>query len=139
MVAGDVDLDLADVTFLDSSGLAVLLAARQGLHEKHHRMRVQNPSKPVVRVFELSGVLDVLMNGSQPKGDSGRAAAGEHGLPPRRAFVAVGSQPHRSLSAARHPKAARQGRRETQVSTARFRPCASEPLWWSHGRARSTS
>ena len=76
IAAGDVDLDLSDVTFLDSSGLVVLLAARQALHDKHHRLTVRNPSKRVLRVFELSGVLDVMMDGRQPTGDSGRAAEG---------------------------------------------------------------
>lgn len=70
---GDVDLDLSDVTFLDSSGLAVLLAARQELHDKHHRLTVRNPSKRVLRVLELSGTLDVLTDGRQADGDSGRA------------------------------------------------------------------
>jgi anti-sigma B factor antagonist len=73
---GDVDLDVSDVTFLDSSGLVVLLAARQGLHDKRHRLRVRNPSEPVLRVFELSGLLDVMMDGRQPSGDSARAAEG---------------------------------------------------------------
>ena len=70
---GDVDVDLSDVTFLDSSGLAALLTARQRLHDKHHRLRVRNPSKPVLRIFELSGVLDVMMNCQHPAGDSSRA------------------------------------------------------------------
>ena len=75
IASGDVDLDLSDVTFLDSSGLVVLLAARQGLHD-NHRLTVRNPSKRVLRVFELSGVLDVMMDGRQPTGDSGSAAEG---------------------------------------------------------------
>jgi anti-sigma B factor antagonist len=60
----DVDLDLSDVTFLDSTGLVVLLAARQQLHDKHHRLTVRNPSKRVLRVLELSGLLEVMMNGA---------------------------------------------------------------------------
>lgn len=57
---GDVDLDLSDVTFFDASGLAVLLAARQGLLERHHRLTVRNPSKPVLRVLELTGMDEVM-------------------------------------------------------------------------------
>ena len=71
---GDVDLDLSDVRSLNSSGLAALLAARQGLHDKHHRLTVRNPSKTVLRVYEASGVLDVMMDGRQRHGESGRAA-----------------------------------------------------------------
>jgi anti-sigma B factor antagonist len=70
---GDVDLDLSDVTFLDCSGLAVLRAARQGLHDKHHRLTVRNPSKPVLRILELSGVLDMMIDGQQSPSDSGSA------------------------------------------------------------------
>ena len=71
---GDADLDLSDVTFLDSSGLAVLLAARQQLHDKHRRLKVRNPSKPVLRTLELSGALDEMIDRQQPPGDSSRAA-----------------------------------------------------------------
>jgi anti-anti-sigma factor len=71
---GDVDLDLSDVTFLDCSGLAVLLAARQELKGEKHRLMVRNLSKPVLRLLELSGVLDVMMDARQPAGDSSRAA-----------------------------------------------------------------
>jgi len=73
---GDVDLDLSGVTFLDSRGLVALLHVRQALHDKQQRLKVRNPSKPVLRVFELSGVHDVMMDGQQPPGDSGRVAEG---------------------------------------------------------------
>jgi anti-sigma B factor antagonist len=73
---GDLDLDLCDVTFLDSRGLVALLAARQALHDKDQRLRVLNPSKPVLRVFELSGLLDVMMDERQPPGDARHAAEG---------------------------------------------------------------
>ena len=72
----NLDLDLSDVTFLDSSGLLVLLAVRQSLHDKHQRLNVANPSKPVLRVLELSGMLEVMMDGRQPPTDSSRAAEG---------------------------------------------------------------
>jgi anti-sigma B factor antagonist len=71
---GDVDLDLSEVTFLDSRGLVALLHARQALHDNHRRLRVRNPSKPVLRVFELSGVLNMMVDGRQPPADAGRAA-----------------------------------------------------------------
>ena len=74
---GDVHVDLADVTFLDSSGLAVLLAAHRWLHDNHqHRLTVRNPSKAVLRVFELSGVLHVMMDERQPPGRPDRADEG---------------------------------------------------------------
>jgi anti-anti-sigma factor len=57
---GDLKLDLAEVTFLDSSGLVVLLAARQRLHDTNRRLTVLHASRSVHRVFEVSGLLDVL-------------------------------------------------------------------------------
>jgi stage II sporulation protein AA (anti-sigma F factor antagonist) len=59
---GDVELECSDVSFLDSSGLAVLFAAHQQLRDTHHRLTVRNPSRPVLRVLELSGLLDVLID-----------------------------------------------------------------------------
>ena len=72
----DLDLDLTEVTFFGSTGLVVLLHARQALYEKHLRLRVLNPSKTVLRVFELSGLLEVLMDEPHPPGPSRRAAEG---------------------------------------------------------------
>jgi len=57
---GNLEIDLSGVTFLDSSGLLVLLAARQGLHDTSRRLTVLNPSRAVHRVFELSGLIEVL-------------------------------------------------------------------------------
>ena len=37
-----------------------LLAARQGLHDTNRRLTVLNPSRAVHRVFELSGLIEVL-------------------------------------------------------------------------------
>jgi anti-sigma B factor antagonist len=72
----DLDLDLSEVTFFGSTGLVVLLHARQALHEKHRRLRVLNPSEIALRVFELSGVLEVLMDEPHPPSESRRAAEG---------------------------------------------------------------
>jgi anti-anti-sigma factor len=57
---GDVVVDLVDVTFLDSTGLVVLLAAHQQLEAQARRLVVRNPSRFVNRVLELSGAADVL-------------------------------------------------------------------------------
>jgi anti-anti-sigma factor len=72
--SGDVDLDLSEVTFLDSRGLLALLHVRLALHDNHQRLKVRSPSHPVRRVFELSGVLDMMMDEGQPPGGSGHAA-----------------------------------------------------------------
>ena len=58
--AGHVTLDLAEVTFLDSSGLMVVVTAHRRLRAEDRRLIVRNPPKLVDRVFDLSGVGDVL-------------------------------------------------------------------------------
>jgi anti-anti-sigma factor len=69
---GNIDVDLSDVAFLDSSGLAVLLAAHQAACDEHRRLTVRHPSKPVLRVLQVSGTVSVLMDGGKPRtGSSG--------------------------------------------------------------------
>lgn len=58
--AGTVTLDLTDVTFIDSTGLVAILAARQRIVEAGRQLKVRNPSRPVQRVLELSGAETVL-------------------------------------------------------------------------------
>lgn len=57
---GSVTLDLADVDFVDSSGLRVLIESHQDLEERGDRLTIANPSPPVQRMFELSVVDDYL-------------------------------------------------------------------------------
>ena len=57
---GDVTINLSDVSFLDSTGLKVLLAAHHQLTATQRCLTVLSPSRPVYRVIELSGLLDVL-------------------------------------------------------------------------------
>ena len=58
--AADVIVDLGAVTFLDSTGLRVLLSARRRLEADGRQLHVRNPSRSVQRVFVLSG-LDELV------------------------------------------------------------------------------
>src|SRR5215207_2325769 len=57
---GDVVVNLADVTFLDSTGLVVLVAAQRQLNETGRRLVLRNPSRFVHRVLELAGVAEVF-------------------------------------------------------------------------------
>ena len=41
---GDVDVDMSQVGFCDSTGLCVLITARQQLHDTGRRLRIINPS-----------------------------------------------------------------------------------------------
>ena len=57
----DVTVDLADVAFLDSSGLTVLAVARTRLAENGHSLRTTNEQEHVRRVIEVAG-LDKLFH-----------------------------------------------------------------------------
>lgn len=54
----DVTVDLSGTTFLDSSGLRVLLTAHRLVDDAGHRMRVLAPSPPVRRILEITGLDD---------------------------------------------------------------------------------
>ncbi len=55
-----VGVDLGEVSFLDSSGIRVLLVARQRLADADATLAVDRMSDPVQRVFEIAGVLETL-------------------------------------------------------------------------------
>lgn len=52
----DVELDLAGVEFVDSSGLRVLIDAHQRLADAGGGLRLVSLSEPVRRLLEISGV-----------------------------------------------------------------------------------
>jgi len=49
-------LDMADVTFMDVSGMRVLLEAAQRCHSSHARFVILNPRRIATRVFSLTAV-----------------------------------------------------------------------------------
>jgi anti-sigma B factor antagonist len=53
---GDLALNLSGVTFLDSSGLAVLLMAARRWSSDGHCLAVREPSAVVQRIIDLTGV-----------------------------------------------------------------------------------
>ena len=55
---GPLEVDLAGVTFFDSSGLRAMLNARR----RNPGIRIVNPSKAVLRVLEVTGTTDYLIN-----------------------------------------------------------------------------
>ncbi len=62
-VAGDprhLVVDLADVTFCDSSGIEALLTAQATSARQGIDLRVVNPGGVTLRAFQLTGVLEVL-------------------------------------------------------------------------------
>ena len=55
-----IEVDLAEVTFLDCSGLTVLVALSQAAARTGCRLRITNPQPIVRRVLDLTGLLDAL-------------------------------------------------------------------------------
>ena len=53
-------LDLSDVTFLGSAGLAVLVAAKDAADARGHRLRLVCGSRIVVRALEATGLLTLF-------------------------------------------------------------------------------
>lgn len=53
-------LDLGAVAFMDSSGLRVLVDAHQRMAKCDHPLVLVRPSRPVMRLIEISGLSDHL-------------------------------------------------------------------------------
>ena len=55
---GELEVDLADVTFIDSSGLGALISLRNTARTCGANLRLVRLSSAVQRFFELAGVQD---------------------------------------------------------------------------------
>lgn len=62
VVGGQVHLtiDLAGVSFIDSTGLGVLIGARRRVHVLHGSLTLVNAHESVMRVFEITGLTRVF-------------------------------------------------------------------------------
>jgi len=58
-----VTVDLAEVTFMDSTGLTTLMDAHLQAERNGWTFTVRRPSPAVTRVFELAGVGSLLTEG----------------------------------------------------------------------------
>ncbi len=63
----DLVVDCTDLTFIDSSGLSVLLAVVRELQASGRGLRVVNASNAVVRVIQVAGVTETLRVDQDPK------------------------------------------------------------------------
>jgi anti-sigma B factor antagonist len=63
-----VVVDLAGVTFIDSSAISALLNAGRCLAGEGRELRLQHLSAPIARIFELAGLTNLL-------GDTGDTAS----------------------------------------------------------------
>ncbi len=53
-------IDLSGCTFMDSSGIAWLLAAKDSAEARDGSITLVAPSRPVVRLLEMCGLTDVF-------------------------------------------------------------------------------
>jgi anti-sigma B factor antagonist len=54
----DVVIDMSEVTFMDSSGLRVLIDLHERLAATSRRLVIGSPSQPVTRLLEVAGLAD---------------------------------------------------------------------------------
>jgi anti-sigma B factor antagonist len=66
----DVVIDMAEVSFMDSSGLRVLLDLHQRAGQAGRRLVLLTPSQTVTRLLEVSGLLDHFIVEPAPTTDS---------------------------------------------------------------------
>jgi anti-sigma B factor antagonist len=61
-VADDMDLlvDCTDLTFIDSSGIAVLVRTQQMLAARGRRLRIVNARATTERLFQVTGLTEIL-------------------------------------------------------------------------------
>ena len=62
----DVVIDCADLTFIDSTGVALLLEAERDLKQRGRRMLIANASPGLRRTFEALGLADMLRSDWAP-------------------------------------------------------------------------
>ncbi|MGK0311898.1 MAG: anti-sigma B factor antagonist [Ilumatobacter sp.] len=58
--SGNVQIDMAGVQFMDSSGLRVLIGAHHRAAAAKRKLLICRPSKSVFRIIEISGLSDHL-------------------------------------------------------------------------------
>lgn len=56
----DLILDLKNLSFMDSSGLGVILGRYKALKAAGHSMYVKNPNRQIEKVFNVSGIYKII-------------------------------------------------------------------------------
>ncbi len=71
-----LELDLSELTFIDSSGVRILLRVFKTLSDRGGTLLLDNPTIPVQRVFDLLGL---AANGVQIRGGGGQVPSATSG------------------------------------------------------------
>lgn len=56
----DLTIDLADLQFIDSSGLGVLVGALKRFEAAGHRLALRSPTPSLMRVLEMTGLAEAF-------------------------------------------------------------------------------
>lgn len=56
----DLTLDFAELSYLSSAGLRVILAAQKQMNAKSGKMVIKNINETIMEVFEVTGFIDIL-------------------------------------------------------------------------------
>ncbi len=56
----DLVLDLKNLSFMDSSGLGMLLGRYKTLKAAGHNLYVKNPNRQIEKVFNVSGIYKII-------------------------------------------------------------------------------
>jgi anti-anti-sigma factor len=86
-----VVLDLGDVSFMDSTGLRIVISAHERLHERGASLEIRQVPPQVARLFELVGVNHHLGLGPASFDDAGSsdgAGSSQRAVPPAGAELA---------------------------------------------------
>ena len=56
----DITLDLADLNYVASAGLRVMVSQHKKAHQNGGSMRIANANEEVVEVLDVTGLIDIL-------------------------------------------------------------------------------
>lgn len=67
--AVEIVLDFSGLSFIDSSGVAALVAAQEKLLERGQHLSIRSPRRTALRVFEITDLVEFLHVGDLAPGD----------------------------------------------------------------------
>jgi anti-anti-sigma factor len=70
--SGDLLLDLAGLSFIDSSGIAVLVTGQQALIQQERRLSIRGARPHAMKVFEIAGLMELLNVATEPEDSPSR-------------------------------------------------------------------
>jgi anti-sigma B factor antagonist len=70
---GEIVVDLAELSFVDSSGLAVFVTTQNALHEQGRRLSLRSPRRHAIKVLEIAGLIEFLDVQTEPSPESLRS------------------------------------------------------------------